>query len=707
MSETRPAESPSPRARRDSPAWVLMLLSVVCSVLVLTTRTGSTIWLWPIMGVCAVLSIRMKTSRTRTGARLWQLALGLVLLVPVGIVGVRTLRQHFWTSRDNALVLDLVTTEELILQLTPKLQELSGGLLNLKLPDPRSRGQFDETVWSVDLGSDPPASRQELRGVAVSLRGLPVAHERVTSPAAELDLWRPLLDRVAYFEHARFYFVDGALTEGFGHFQGNVGFAGLARMRSGEWQAVKARQTVHWRRLPAEASDSSDDASGDPAAPRWRIDGWETRELKTASSRQLLFVESLDQALPDAGDLGRARHSLHHQAAIRYYKNGATILPARYFAAISANQKPGLSVVDIDGDGFDDLYVMVRMGKNQLLRNRGDGTFEEVAAEFGLDLPGNSTCGVFADFDNDGDPDLMLGRSIDRSLYLENREGRFSERPQESALPFLAISMAAADYNGDGLLDVYLSTYRPAVLAGAGKSGGDAAATGKWPEEFLEPEQAKEYFRKHSAANDGTELFSNFLDQVGPPNVLLVNRGRGRFEVAPESPQLELWRNTLQATWADYDDDGDPDVYVANDWARDHLFRNDGEDGFVDVTATAGTDAFGFAMGVSWGDYDNDGRQDLYVSNMYSKAGRRITASIEDLDPDYAESAGGNYLYRQSGAGRFDRVSGHEPPALTVAKAGWSWGGQFADFDNDTYVDLYVLSGYFTAPKSVASNLDL
>ena len=73
----------------------------------------------------------------------------------------------------------------------------------------------------------------------------------------------------------------------------------------------------------------------------------------------------------------------------------------------------------------------------------------------------------------------------------------------------------------------------------------------------------------------------------------------------------------------------------------------------------------------------------------------------------YAESAGGNYLYRQGGAGQFELVSGHKPPALAVANAGWSWGGQFADIDNDGYLDIYALSGYFTAPESVASNLDL
>lgn len=188
--------------------------------------------------------------------------------------------------------------------------------------------------------------------------------------------------------------------------------------------------------------------------------------------------------------------------------------------------------------------------------------------------------------------------------------------------------------------------------------------------------------------------------------MLLVNLGEGRFALAPENNQLGLWRNSLQATWADFDEDGDPDIYVANDWADDNLFRNDGPKGFVDVTQETGTNLFGFAMGATWGDYDNDGLQDLYVSNMYSKAGRRITARIADLNPDYVRSAEGNYLYRQID-GQFELVSGLEPPALTVADAGWSWGGQFTDIDNDGFLDIYVVSGYFTAPKEFSTNLDL
>ena len=151
------------------------------------------------------------------------------------------------------------------------------------------------------------------------------------------------------------------------------------------------------------------------------------------------------------------------------------------------------------------------------------------------------------------------------------------------------------------------------------------------------------------------------------------------------------------------------DSYMSNDFAPDHLFRNDGELGFVDVTQSAGGPAMrGFGMGASWGDYDNDGQLDLYVSNMYSKAGKRIIGQIPDeLDPRYLLSANGNRLFKNHDGEKFDLVSGEDQGDLPVTKAGWSWGGQFCDFDNDGFLDLYVASGFYTAPETINCNIDL
>src|SRR5678809_1056640 len=178
---------------------------------------------------------------------------------------------------------------------------------------------------------------------------------------------------------------------------------------------------------------------------------------------------------------------------------------------------------------------------------------------------------------------------------------RDSQYPSPKHFPMAVISMSAADYNNDGLLDVYLCTYRAAAPPSASPAGGVAQVEEgafDWPDEFFTPEMAKE-FRRRLAENRKLKG-GTVLDQVGPPNVLLVNRGGGRFEVAPENKTVGIWRNSLQATWGDYDQDGDPDLFIANDWAPSNLFRNDGAAGFKDVTEEAGTTAYGFSMGASW-----------------------------------------------------------------------------------------------------------
>jgi hypothetical protein len=500
-------------------------------------------------------------------------------------------------------------------------------------------------------------------------------------------------------EYARVFIIDGRHPDRDPYrFEANGGFEALAKMKSGQWCSLNGKMKLSWQR-PKTADGKVDE---------WQITVWQTENMHWSASPKRLFVEALDSAMraPDAA--AKLRRSLHYEAAVKHYADGMKSLPHPYFAPISANQKEGLAIADIDGDGFDDIYITVRIGNNMLLRNHGNGTFTEEAALHGLALPGHTTCALFADFDNDGDQDCMLGRSLLRSTYLENRRGKFFQYSTPKYYPMAVISMAAADYNADGLLDIYLCTYRPAAPAGASPAGGVAQVQEgefDWQDEFLSPEQAKEFRRRlaeHREIHSGT-----VLDQIGPPNVLLLNRGHGLFELAPENSTVGIWRNSLQATWGDYDQDGDADLFIANDWAPSVLFRNDGTKGFKDVTQEAGTTYYGFSMGASFGDYDNDGFEDVYVSNMYSDAGLRMTTRFPGLSKTFVESASGNWLYRQTAIGKFQQVAGMEPPAMAVMNAGWSWGGCFVDFDNDTFLDLYVLSGYFTAPKELSSDLDV
>ena len=599
-------------------------------------------------------------------------------------------------KNDAAIISALVTVEETYLVLTRRMSVLSKGLLDLRLPGPAADATnvFSASVTTTDIGPAPEMTATN----ATMVESHPWPLAQSSTPVTKVDLWRPLLDAVSFFEHAKVYLLGGEHPDGdMWRYDAVGGFDALAQMKSGEWRSLHATMKLNWAR-----PKSTDGKTGE-----WQITGWKTEEMHWNASPKRLFVEALDTALRPPQDPQTLRRSQHYEATVKYYREGMKKLPHPYFAPISVNQKEGIAVADVNGDGFDDIYITVRLGKNMLLINHGDGTFTEEAAAYHLDLPGHTTCAIFADFDNDGDLDVMLGRSLLRTSYLENRGGVFFQYPIPKFMPMAVISMSAADYNGDGLLDVYLCTYRPAAPAGSGGGYAEVAKESDfdWPDEFFSPEQAADFRRR--VREHMQQHATTVLDQLGPPNVLLVNRGAGRFEVAPENSTVGLWRNSLQATWCDFNQDGKPDLYVPNDWGMNVLFRNDMPAGFTDVTAEMGLTCYGFSMGASFGDYDNDGRDDLYVSNMYSEAGRRIAARIPGLNPMFAESAAGNFLYHREANGKFRQVAGLEPPAMTVQKVGWSWGGCFADFDNDSFLDLYVLSGYYTAPPELASDIDL
>ena len=574
------------------------------------------------------------------------------------------------SSADPETVSSLVASEELILELTPRLKGFKPNL-------------FTEDCLFVGVDPD-PVQKMEYPGLGVvenhwngkktnnKTEAVKPTIAEMTGPAGQFELG-----------DINFSLVSGKFSDsGMDLFTSNVSFSG-----SNENSSISSVNEVIWKK-----SGSS-----------WKINLWRIESLSEQRSSNKFFEEVLDEALPDPASLARARTSMHWKILIDNYFGGKkpTNIP-RYtdtrFYPDSINTHPSVSIVDIDGNGYDDIYICVRWGKNQLLRNKGDGTFEECAARYGLDISGRNTVALFADFDNDGDPDLFLGRSLERSLYMVNDGGIFRAHKgpvSNGNLPWLVTSASAADYNNDGLLDIYICTYSPLDLNTRLQDKGNAP---QWARKFLSPEQAQEIVKRK--ANDHT-----YLNQIGPPNVLLVNRG-GHFEIAPGSVTVAGYYNSFQASWADYDGDGDQDLYVANDYAPDQFFRND-DGSFLDITSGSGIDTLGFAMGASWGDYDGDGDQDLYVSNMFSKAGRRITAQVPGLDHRMSAVAYGNFLYRNDGDGGMKRMSGADGKPIPVHLAGWSWGGMFTDFDNDGFLDLYVSSGYYTPPPGQDNGVDL
>jgi hypothetical protein len=322
----------------------------------------------------------------------------------------------------------------------------------------------------------------------------------------------------------------------------------------------------------------------------------------------------------------------------------------------------GLGLGDADGDGRDDIYVCQPGGlPNRLYVHGKTGKAEDISASSGLDILDRSRSALFLDLDNDADQDLAL--MTDEQLVIFENSGGARFRKAATIRVGTAVSLAAADYDLDSDLDIYVCGY-------SAPEGGESA-----PVPY------------HDANN-------------GLPNTLLRNDGGWNFlDVTAESGlDRNNRRFTFAASWEDFDNDGDQDLYVANDFGRNNLYRNDGGK-FVDIAAEAGVEDISAGMGVTWGDYNRDGLMDIYVSNMFSSAGNRVAYQRKFRPHDdpttrahFQRHARGNSLFENVGDGTFRDVS--EDAQVTLGR--WAWSSLFADINSDGWLDVLVTNGMCT-----------
>jgi hypothetical protein len=322
----------------------------------------------------------------------------------------------------------------------------------------------------------------------------------------------------------------------------------------------------------------------------------------------------------------------------------------------------GCAFLDYDGDGDLDIYLIngayvegfsgVRGRRNRgkltnvLYRNDGDGTFTDVTARTGVGDTGMGMGVSVADYDNDGDQDLFITNYGPNVFYRNNGDGTFTDITRQAGVEsdLSGIGSTFLDYDRDGHLDLYVGNY---------------------------VEYDPEYQYYYAA-----QRFPGPLAYHGQPDVLYHNNGDGTFtDVTRAAGVYNPEGRAMGVTSGDIDDDGDWDIFVANDGMENYLYRNNGDGTFTDIAIESGT-AFSqrgeatSAMSAEFGDFDLDGLIDIIV-------------------PDMAYSC----VYRSVGGGLFEEMSARLGVAAACGQY-TSWSANYFDFDHDGYGDLFITNGH-------------
>ncbi len=364
-------------------------------------------------------------------------------------------------------------------------------------------------------------------------------------------------------------------------------------------------------------------------------------------------------------------------------------------------QGAGVAAGDFDGDGLCDLYFCNVEGRNALYRNVGSFRFEDVTDRAGVLCPGMfSTGAVFADVDGDGRLDLIVSaNNTSPALFINQGDGRFTNATVAAGLtarPLGSTSMALADLNGDGSLDLFVANYGENTIL---RSGGEVSYRMVNGQPVVSGRAARRY-----------KIINGRIIEFGEPSAVYLNDGKGKFtplswtggtfldedgKVLKEAP-MDL---SLSVAMRDINGDRVPDIYVCNDFQTpDRIWINDGAARFRALPRLAVRQTSHFSMGVDFADIDRDGREDFVVVDMLSrKHGLRMTQMVEtNLAPQTPGEVENrpqirrNTLFWNRGDGTYAELANF----AGLAASDWSWTPAFLDVDLDGFEDLLVSNGH-------------
>ena len=346
------------------------------------------------------------------------------------------------------------------------------------------------------------------------------------------------------------------------------------------------------------------------------------------------------------------------------------------YKAVHYDHGNGIAVADVDGDGLPDIYFLNQVGGNELWKNLGNGKFTNITQSAGVALANRiSVAASFADIDNDGDQDLFVTTVRGGNVLFENDgHGHFKDISKAAGVDYIGHSSGAVffDFDNDGLLDLYVCNVGRYTTDEKGRGGAYVGLS---------------------------DAFSGHLHHDRAENAILYkNMGHNRFKNVTEEVGLGDAGWSGDASFADLNGDGFPDLYALNMQGSNHYYENAGGKKFVDKSEQYFPRTPWGAMGIKFFDYDNDGRPDLIITDMHSDMSHDIPPDQEKQKSDmqwteaFLQGTGnkfvfGNGLFHNLGDGKFEEVSDR----MGVENY-WPWGLSVGDLNADGWQDVFIAS---------------